>query len=94
MHEAKLLHNNTQWATQTDNVLLTGLSNVGKSHVATLKLYLRAPLKIQFCEQPLCGLTVYPISSQYGVTLKKLSLTYQLYAALKFFTRALSCLET
>jgi len=43
--------------------------------------HLRAPLKIQF-------------SSQYGVTLKKLSLTYQLYAALKFFTRALSCLET
>ena len=41
----------------------------------------RAPLKIQF-------------SSQYGVTRKKLSLTYQLYAALKFFTHALSCLET
>ncbi len=40
-----------------------------------------APLKIQF-------------SSQYGVTRKKLSLTYQLYAALKFFIRALSCLET
>jgi hypothetical protein len=31
-------------------------------------------------------------SSQYGVTRKKLSLTYKLYAALKFFTRALPCL--
>ena len=40
------------------------------------------------------GLPAYPVSSQYGVTRKKLSLTYQLYAALKFFTRALSCLET
>ena len=39
----------------------------------------RAPLKIQS-------------SSQYGVTRKKLSLTYKLYAALKFFTRALPCL--
>ena len=45
------------------------------------EISIRAPLKIQF-------------SSQYGVTRKKLSLTYQLYAALKFFTRALSCLET
>ncbi len=57
-------------------------------------IYYRAPLKIQFCEQPLCGLPAYPVSSQYGVTRKKLSLTTQLYAALKFFTRALSCLET
>ncbi|MDP1557502.1 MAG: hypothetical protein Q8K59_08555, partial [Nitrosomonas sp.] len=48
---------------------------------------LRAPLKIQFCEQPLCGLPAYPISSQYGVAHKKFSLTYQPYAALKFFSR-------
>ena len=40
------------------------------------------------------ALPAYPVSSQYGVTRKKLSLTTQLYAALKFFTRALSCLET
>ena len=39
-------------------------------------------------------LACLPVSSQYGVTLKKLSLTYQLYAALKFFTCVLYCLET
>ncbi|MDP1559626.1 MAG: hypothetical protein Q8K59_05600 [Nitrosomonas sp.] len=58
------------------------------------RISLKAPLKIQFCEQPLCGLPAYPVSSQYGVAHKKFSLTYQPYAALKFFTRALSCLET
>ncbi|MCX7195665.1 MAG: hypothetical protein NTV37_07235, partial [Proteobacteria bacterium] len=33
------------------------------------------------------GLPAYPASSQYGVTRKKLSITYQAYAALKFFIR-------
>jgi len=55
---------------------------------------LRAPLKLQFCEQPLCGLPAYPVSSQYGVTRKIYHLHINLYAALKFFTRALSYLET
>ena len=40
------------------------------------------------------ALPAYPVSSQHGVTRKKLSLTTQLYAALKFFTCDLSCLET
>ncbi|MDP1559658.1 MAG: hypothetical protein Q8L82_12340, partial [Nitrosomonas sp.] len=45
------------------------------------------------CEQPLCGLPAYPVSSPYFVAHKKYFLTYQSYAASIFFIRAWSCLE-
>jgi hypothetical protein len=62
-------------------------------HICTSSFYW-TPLKIQFCEPPLCGLPAYPVSSQYDVTRKNYRLHINIYAALKFFTRASSCLET
>ncbi|MDP1558382.1 MAG: CoA-binding protein, partial [Nitrosomonas sp.] len=49
---------------------------------------LRALLKIHICEQPLCGLPAYPVSSPYFVAHKKYFLTYPSYAASIFFIRA------
>ncbi len=62
---------------QREKLALMSDQRSGQS-ASTLAGYLKGTSKIQFCEQPLCGLPAYPVSSQYGVTRKnyRLQLDY------------------